>query len=83
MMFAGTALQSSTSNGARARRLAAWIERGVRIAASCGELPYVGLSVTVDGLEIRYRGRRPDDDLDGVALRDDSVVLTRAFGPQR
>jgi hypothetical protein len=75
-------LEPPVSAGSRAD-LAAWIERGVRIAASCGELPYVGLSVTVDGLEIRYRGRRPDDDLDGVALRDDSVVLTRAFGPQR
>ncbi|MFC0439953.1 GAF domain-containing protein [Kutzneria buriramensis] len=63
--------------------LAAWVERGVRIAASCGELPYVGLSVTPDGLELRYRGRTPDDDLDGVALRDDSVVLTRVFRPQR
>jgi hypothetical protein len=75
-------LDLPVSAGSRAD-LAAWIERGVRIAASCGELPYVGLSITVDGLEIRYRGRKPDDDLDGVALRDDSVVLVRAFGPRR
>jgi hypothetical protein len=62
--------------------LAAWIERGVRIAASCAELPDVGLSVTAEGLELRYRGRRPDDSVAGLEVRDDTVVLTRAFEPQ-
>lgn len=60
----------------------AWIERGVRIAAQYGEIPYVALSVTADRLELRYRGRRPDG-LDGVELRDDDVVLSWTFGPRR
>jgi GAF domain len=62
--------------------LAAWIERGVRIAASCAENPHVSLVITTERLELRYQGRRPDGRLDGVAVQDDTVVLTRTFEPR-
>jgi hypothetical protein len=62
--------------------LAAWIERGVRIAASCAVNPHVGLMLTTERLELRYQGRRPDGRLDGVEVHGDTVVLTRTFGPR-
>jgi hypothetical protein len=62
--------------------LAAWVERGVRVAATCAEKPHVGLMLTAERVELRYQGRRPGHHLDGVEVQDDTVVLTRAFEPQ-
>ncbi|MFI9383388.1 GAF domain-containing protein [Kutzneria sp. NPDC052558] len=69
--------------------MAMWIERGVRVAAQCGELPGVRLSASAETagvrLELRYQGRKPDADA-RLAARvdaDDTVVIARTFGPRR